>query len=237
MEAKVPSGPGFLHDVGWYGSSYLLTQAATQLLFGKFYTFLPVKWVYVAAISIFEIGSLLCGAAPNSNALIIGRAIAGLGSAGIISGALIIVANTVPQARRPMYTGLVGGTYGIASVADPLMGGAFTDEVTWRFGFYINLPIGVHGRVKQEPATFSQPLQWGGSKYVWKSARIIALFVVFGILISVFIGIQFWKQDTATIPPRILKQRSMWSSCFFAFCMGSAFFILTFYIPLWGDRR
>ncbi|KAF8144972.1 MFS multidrug transporter [Mycena galopus ATCC 62051] len=258
-----------LDDVGWYGSSYLLTQAATQLLFGKFYTFLPVKWVYVAAISIFEIGSLLCGAAPNSNALIIGRAIAGLGSAGIISGALIIVANTVPLARRPMYTGLVGGTYGIASVAGPLMGGAFTDKVTWRFCFYINLPIGVvtlavviflfkmpkHGRVKQEPATFSQraaqfdplgtavfipaivslllALQWGGSKYAWKSARIIALFVVFGILISVFIGIQFWKQDAATIPPRILKQRSMWSSCFFAFCMGSAFFILTFYIPIW----
>ncbi|KAF8144970.1 putative efflux pump antibiotic resistance protein [Mycena galopus ATCC 62051] len=258
-----------LDDVGWYGSSYLLTTAATQLLFGKFYTFLPVKWVYVAAISIFEIGSLLCGAAPNSNALIIGRAIAGLGSAGIISGALIIVANTVPLARRPMYTGLVGGTYGIASVAGPLMGGAFTDKVTWRFCFYINLPIGAvtlavvvflfkmpkHGRVKHEPATFSQraaqfdplgtavfipaivslllALQWGGSKYAWKSARIIALFVVFGILISVFIGIQFWKQDAATIPPRILKQRSMWSSCFFAFCMGSAFFILTFYLPIW----
>lgn len=97
------------------------TTAATQLLFGKIYTFLPVKWVYVAAISIFELGSLLCGVAPNSNTLIIGRAIAGLGSAGIISGALIIVAHTVPLAKRPIYTGLVGGTYGIASVAGPLM--------------------------------------------------------------------------------------------------------------------
>ncbi|KAJ7200941.1 major facilitator superfamily transporter [Mycena haematopus] len=253
-----------LDDVGWYG-----TTAATQLLFGKFYTFLPVKWVYVTAISIFEIGSLLCGVAPNSNALIIGRAIAGLGSAGIISGALIIVANTVPLARRPIYTGLVGGTYGIASVAGPLMGGAFTDKVTWRFCFYINLPIGAitlavviflfkmpqHGRVKHEPATFMQraaqfdpfgtlvfipaivslllALQWGGSKYPWNSPRIIALFVVFGILILGFIGIQFWKQDAATIPPRILKQRSMWSSSFFAFCVGGAFFILTFYLPIW----
>ncbi|KAF7361116.1 DHA14-like major facilitator [Mycena sanguinolenta] len=258
-----------LDDVGWYGSAYLLTMSATQLLFGKFYVFLPVKWVYVTAISIFEIGSLLCGAAPNSDALIIGRAIAGLGSAGIISGALIIVAHSVPLAKRPIYTGLVGGTYGIASVAGPLMGGAFTDKVTWRFCFYINLPIGAvtllviiflfkmpkHGQVKHEPATFMEraqnfdpfgvgvfipaivslllALQWGGSKYPWKSGRIIALFVVFGVLILVFIRIQFWKQDAATIPPRILKQRSIWSGAFFAFSTGAAFFVLTFYLPIW----
>ncbi|KAJ7901178.1 putative efflux pump antibiotic resistance protein [Mycena olivaceomarginata] len=258
-----------LDDVGWYGSSYLLTTAATQLLFGKIYTFLPVKWVYVAAISIFELGSLLCGVAPNSNTLIIGRAIAGLGSAGIISGALIIVAHTVPLAKRPIYTGLVGGTYGIASVAGPLMGGAFTDKVTWRFCFYINLPIGAitlavviflfkmpkRGQIKHEPAPLRErlgqfdpigtfvfvpaivslllALQWGGSKYAWGSGRIIALFVVFGLLISVFIGIQFWKQDTATIPPRILLKRSIWSSALYAFCVGGAFFILTFYLPIW----
>ncbi|KAJ6452228.1 major facilitator superfamily domain-containing protein [Mycena sanguinolenta] len=253
-----------LDDVGWYG-----TMAATQLLFGKFYVFLPVKWVYVTAISIFEIGSLLCGAAPNSDALIIGRAIAGLGSAGIISGALIIVAHSVPLAKRPIYTGLVGGTYGIASVAGPLMGGAFTDKVTWRFCFYINLPIGAvtllviiflfkmpkHGQVERGPATFKEraqnfdpfgvgvflpaivslllALQWGGSKYPWKSGRIIALFVVFAVLILVFIRIQFWKQDSATIPPRILKQRSIWSGCCFAFATGAAFFVLTFYLPIW----
>lgn len=73
-------------------------------------------------------------------------------------------------------------------------------------------------------------LQWGGSKYAWGSGRIIALFVVFGLLISVFIGIQFWKQDTATIPPRILLKRSIWSSALYAFCVGGAFFILTFYV-------
>ncbi|KAF7334486.1 DHA14-like major facilitator [Mycena venus] len=258
-----------LDDVGWYGSSYLLTTAATQLLFGKFYTFLPVKWVYVVAISIFEIGSLICGAAPNSSTLIVGRAIAGLGSAGIISGALIIVASTVPLARRPIYTGMVGGTYGIASVAGPLLGGVFTDKVTWRFCFYINLPIGAvtlavviflfkmpkRGRIQHEPVTLSQrvamfdpwgtlvfipaivslllALQWGGSKYAWSNPKIIGLFVVFGVLILVFIGIQFWKQDAATIPPRILKARSIWSSGFYAFCVGSAFFILTFYLPIW----
>jgi MFS family permease len=109
-----------LNDVGWYGSSYLLTTCAMQLIFGKFYTYYSIKWVYIAALGIFELGSLICGVAPNSTALIVGRAIAGVGSAGIFSGAILIVANTVPLRQRPTYMGAIGGMYGIASVAGPL---------------------------------------------------------------------------------------------------------------------
>lgn len=101
-------------------------------MFGKFYTFFSLKWVYLIAIVIFEVGSAICGAAPSSVALIVGRAIAGVGSAGIFAGALIIIAYTVPLEKRPIFTGLIGGMYGIASVAGPLMGGAFTDHVSWR---------------------------------------------------------------------------------------------------------
>ncbi|KAJ6615532.1 major facilitator superfamily domain-containing protein [Mycena sp. CBHHK59/15] len=256
-----------LDDIGWYGSAYLLTTAAFQLLFGKLYSFLSIKWVYIVAISIFELGSLICGVAPNSNALIVGRAIAGLGSAGIFSGALIIVANTVPLSKRPMYTGLIGAMYGIASVAGPLMGGAFTDKSVRRC-FYINLPIGavtlfviilffkspgtsrkgqslrLVDRIKQfdpfgtvifVPAIVSLllALQWGGSKYPWSNGRIIALFVVFGVLISGFIAIQIWKQEDATVPPRILKQRSILAGSWFALCLGASFFILVYFLPIW----
>ncbi|KAJ7197953.1 major facilitator superfamily domain-containing protein [Mycena pura] len=272
-----------LDDVGWYGSACVFSTASTQLLFGKFqskpnpllfvpacpnltkfYTFLPVKWVFVTAITIFEIGSAVCGTAPSSDALIVGRAIAGLGSAGIFTGALLIVVHAVPLGKLPIYTGLIGSMYGIASVAGPLMGGAFTDKLSWRWCFYINLPIGAvtlvviiflfkmpHSDVKNTPASFMGrvksfdplgtlflipatvslllALQWGGSKYAWGSGRIIALLVVFGVLIFIFIAIQFWKQDEATIPPRILKQRSIWSGAFYSFCLSAVFFILSFY--------
>ncbi|KAF5343451.1 hypothetical protein D9758_011824 [Tetrapyrgos nigripes] len=254
-----------LDDVGWYGSAYLLTTAGFQLLFGKFYTFFSIKWVYIIAISFFELGSLVCGVAPSSEALIVGRAVAGIGAAGIFSGALIIIAYAVPLQQRPLFSGLIGAMYGLASVAGPLLGGVFTDKVTWRWCFYINLPIG--GVTLSVIALFFQSpkrarkvnwreglrqfdslgtivfipaivclllaLQWGGTTYPWNNGRIIALLVIFGILIIVFIGIQIWKQDDATVPPRIFKQRSILASAWFAFCMGASFLAFVYYIPIW----
>ncbi|EXA01913.1 major facilitator superfamily domain-containing protein [Fusarium oxysporum f. sp. albedinis] len=154
-----------LNDVGWYGSAYMLTTAALQLFFGKLYTYGSIKWTFLSAIAIFEVGSLICGVAPDSVTLIVGRAIAGVGGAGIFAGALTILAFSVPLHKRPIYTGLVSGMWGISSVAGPLLGGLFTDKVSWRWCFYINLPIGAITVVVilfffPEPVRDIEPATW-----------------------------------------------------------------------------
>ncbi|KAI0126665.1 MFS transporter [Xylariales sp. AK1849] len=132
-----------LQDIGWYGSSYLLANCASLLSYGKLYNLFPVQWVFLAALGIFELGSLVCGATPTSIGLILGRALQGIGAGGILSGGTLIIAATVPLRRRPMFQGSLGSMYALASVAGPLMGGAITDNVTWRLCFYINLPLGL----------------------------------------------------------------------------------------------
>lgn len=120
-------------DIGWYGSAYMLTNCAFQLSFGKLYTLYSVRYVFLTAIAFFEVGSALCGAAPSSAAFIVGRAIAGVGSAGIMSGTVTVIVYAVPLHKRPQFQGLFGAVFGVASVVGPLLGGAFTSNVSWRW--------------------------------------------------------------------------------------------------------
>jgi fucose permease len=122
-----------LEDVGWYGSSYLLTTCSLQPSFGKVYTYFDVKYTYLSALLIFEVGSVICAAATSSAMFIIGRAIAGSGAAALFQGGMTIIAYSVPLRKRPIYIAALSSMFGIASVVGPVLGGAFTDNVSWRW--------------------------------------------------------------------------------------------------------
>ena len=118
-----------IQDIGWYGSAYMLTAACFFPISGRVYQLYPTKWVFLTTIVIFEVGSVICGAAPNSIAFIIGRAIAGLGSAGVFTGGMMIIVPLVPLRKRPIFNSMFGLAFGLSSVLGPVVGGTLTDNV------------------------------------------------------------------------------------------------------------
>ncbi|KAF2018695.1 MFS transporter [Aaosphaeria arxii CBS 175.79] len=255
-----------LEDVGWYGSSYLLTTCSLQPSFGKIYTYFDVKYTYLFALLLFEVGSIICAAAKTSPMFIIGRAVAGAGAAALFSGGMTIIGYSVPLRKRPIYIAALSSMFGIASVVGPILGGALTDNVSWRWCFWINLPfgavsIGVVGFFFKNPERqyshipFKQrvkevdivgavflicaivclllALQWGGQTYPWKNSKVWGTLLGFGLIIAVFIAIQIYQKDRATIPLRVFKQRTVLVSCVFSALLSMGLYTHIFYLPFY----
>lgn len=234
---------------------------------GKIYRQYDPKWVFIATFLLFEIGSVICATAQNSVTFIVGRAIAGLGSGGSATGMMTIMVYIIPLHKRPMYQAIGGLSIGFTSVLGPLIGGAFTTNVSWRWCFYINLCVGMPfigylafflklpNIPKREKISFREQtrkldpvgtiifiggvtslllaVQWGGTAYPWNDGRIISLFVVFGVSTPIFVWIQYRAGDDASMPLRIITQRTVALATTYATLIGGSLTSMIYYIPLW----
>ncbi|KAI9350721.1 major facilitator superfamily domain-containing protein [Obelidium mucronatum] len=198
--------------VPWIGSAFLLTAAPLGTLYGKFADIFGRKLVFIFAIAVFELGSLLCGVATSMEFLIVGRAIAGVGGGGIFALVLIIISDIVSIQDRGKYQGAIGAIFGLSSVIAPLVGGAFSDHVSWRWCFYINLPLGAITLATVIFYLNFPPLNridTAGAVLLFACIIFISMFILSVLLGAAFVYVEMKVAKEPIIPPGIFINSSV----------------------------
>ena len=213
---KVGNEFNSFQNIGWLPTGFLLTMSVFIQPIAKLSIIFGRRNTMIFSIILFEAGSLMCALAPSMNVLIGGRILAGIGAAGIQGGAFVVIAEIVPIEKRPACMAVIGCCFAVASVLGPLLGGAFTEHVTWRWSFYINLPIGgvalacfifafkqpkIEGKIWPKlkkfdflgtflivsgSVVFLLALTFGGNEFRWDSAPVILCFVLGGLTMIAF---------------------------------------------------
>jgi EmrB/QacA subfamily drug resistance transporter len=248
---------GGLNHLSWVVTSYLLTSTISMPLYGKLGDLYGRKRLFQFAIVVFLVGSALCGLSQDMAELILFRGLQGLGAGGLMVGALAIIGDLVPPRERGRYQGYIGSVFAVSSVAGPLLGGFFVDNLSWRWVFYVNLPIGVVAlvvvaavlhtpvhRVSHRidvlgtvllaagvgPLTLA--LTWGGTEYPWGSGEVVGLFVAGAIMLVLFV-LQEARAREPIIPLRLFRNRIFDAASSAGFIVGLAMFGAIVYLPLY----
>ncbi|KAJ0302575.1 hypothetical protein COL516b_007113 [Colletotrichum fioriniae] len=233
-------------DIAWYSTGEQITAVALQLPFGQAYSLFNNKWTFLTSVIIYLAGSAVCGSAPSSVALIIGRAIQGVGMAGVFGGSFIVIARITPLRKRSLFAGLFGAAYAIASVIGPIMVVAVvifclppslcrtSAELKSMTPIQLAKKFDLLGTtlLLASLVCLMLALQWGGGEYPWSDARVIAVLVVFGVTLLPWMALQYFQGDDATVPLSIVKQRSVASSNLYLLFLNGAFGVFIFYLPV-----
>ncbi|HEY3748467.1 MAG TPA: MDR family MFS transporter [Pseudonocardiaceae bacterium] len=246
---------GGLQHLSWVVTGYALAAAASTPIWGKLGDLHGRRGMFMISIVIFLVGSALAGLSQNMDQLIGFRAIQGLGAGGLMVGAMAIIGDLIPPRERGRYQAMIGGMMPIAFVGGPLVGGLLTDDLSWRWVFYINLPLGiaaliVTGLFMKLPKTnikaridyigavlltvgivsLTLAASWAGSQYAWGSWQIIGLFAVAVVFLVGFVYAE-GKVAEPILPPRLFRNRNFTVAQILSFLVGAAMFGAVNFLP------
>ena len=247
---------GGLAHLSWVVTAYLLASTTSTPLYGKISDLYGRKTVFQAAIVIFLVGSALSGLAQSMGQLIAFRAVQGLGAGGLMALAIAIIGDVVSPRERGRYQGYIGAVFAVASVAGPLLGGFFVDHLTWRWAFYVNLPVGVAALLVTSVA-LDLPFRrtghtvdylgaallvagvtcvllvtvWGGDRYEWGSPTILGLAAMGALLLGAF-AVQEQRASEPVLPPRLFRDPVFRVATATLFLIGVAMFGAIVFLPL-----